>query len=174
MKKVVICEHDGVFKKYLFLVPDDVDVECGDLLLCDTSKGADQVVTAVSPSFEVPDERFESFCASYNTKPNKMKPITGKVTKERFDKEIESDEEDVLSRFEEILHVMHLGVEAFDAFLHIVEGEKEKAAKDERICSIIHELSDDLFALNLSGLPVIAMLNLSVNREEDHCCGDDE
>ena len=43
LKNFVIIKHLQDGGKYLFMVPKKIDLEAGDKVMCDTSRGADQL-----------------------------------------------------------------------------------------------------------------------------------
>ena len=84
---LVLCRHNKNDITRVFSLPDEESVIPMERLLCDTAMGEDQVVTAVSRNFFVPEECLEEFLLWNGTKPEKLKEITGRVDHTYFQKE---------------------------------------------------------------------------------------
>lgn len=90
MKKFVIVKHIQGGGKYLFYVPKDVTLEAGDKVVCDTSRGADQLGVCCCDSFVAEPK---DICPLFGTQPEKMRYVTGIVTYNKFDTTDEEEDE---------------------------------------------------------------------------------
>ena len=90
MKKFVIVKHVQDSGKYLFFVPKKVTLEAGNKVVCDTSRGADQLGICCCDSFMADPE---VVCPLFGTQPGNMKYVTGMVTYDKFDTMFEDEEE---------------------------------------------------------------------------------
>ena len=96
LKKFVIVKHLQDNGKYLFKVPKSILLEAGDKIVCDTSRGNDQLGVCCCDSFTADQEMM---CSLFGTQPGKLKYVTGKVEYEKFAEAIfEEDEEDAENR----------------------------------------------------------------------------
>lgn len=80
-KKFVIVKHIQDNGKFLFFVPDSVDLKAGEKIVCDTSRGADQLGICCCDSFMA---ETDVVCPLFGTHEHCMKYVTGKVTYIRF------------------------------------------------------------------------------------------
>ena len=90
LKKFVIVKHVMDSGKFLFYVPKDVVLEAGNKVVCDTSRGTDQLGVCCCDSF-VADP--EVVCPLFGTQPEKMRYVTGLVSYDKFDTTFEDEEE---------------------------------------------------------------------------------
>jgi len=89
IKKFVIVKHMQDSGKFLFYVPKNVQLEAGEKVICDTSRGSDQLGVCCCDSFLAdPDVVLPLF----GTQPKAMKYVTGKVECMRFDPDDEDEE----------------------------------------------------------------------------------
>ena len=89
LKKFVIVKHIQDNGKYLFYVPKDVTLEAGNKVVCDTSRGTDQLGICCCDSFVAEPE---VVCPLFGTQPEKMRYVTGMVTYDKFDTTDEDEE----------------------------------------------------------------------------------
>jgi len=87
MYNLVLARHHTNDIARVFLLPDGEPVAPMEKLLCNTAQGEDQVVTAISRSFYVPDHAMDEFLKLNGTNRANLKPITGRVEKAYFDKD---------------------------------------------------------------------------------------
>ena len=90
LKNFVIIKHLEDSGKYLFRVPKMIDLEAGEKIVCDTSRGRDQLGVCCCDSFLA---RPETICPLFGVKFENMKFVTGKIEYERF-AEAQEDEDD--------------------------------------------------------------------------------
>lgn len=90
LKKFVIVKHIQDNGKYLFYVPKDVTLKAGNKVVCDTSRGTDQLGVCCCDSFVAEPE---VVCPLFGTHPEKMRYVTGMVTYDKFDTTDEDEEE---------------------------------------------------------------------------------
>lgn len=91
LKNFVIIKHISDNGKYLFKVPKKISLEAGDKVVCDTSRGADQLGVCCCDSFLADPE---TVCPLFGTQPKVLKYVTGKVEYEKFEVAMEEDEEE--------------------------------------------------------------------------------
>lgn len=89
-KKFVIVKHIQDSGKFLFYVPKDVTLKAGNKVVCDTSRGTDQLGVCCCDSFLAEPE---VICPIWGTQPQKMRYVTGIVSYEKFDADDEDEEE---------------------------------------------------------------------------------
>ncbi len=95
-KNMVIVKHLADNGKFLFYVPKAISLEAGDQVVCDTSRGANQLGVCCCDSFMA---KPEVVCPLFGTQPKVMKYVTGKVEFEKF--ELARDEEEYDESLEE-------------------------------------------------------------------------
>lgn len=88
--KVVIIHHQNNRRQFTFRVPESVDIEAGDIVLCDTSMGKGQVGYCITPSYYVPEEKVQDLL---NVSPKNLKPIVGRLTPVMFMYEVPDEKE---------------------------------------------------------------------------------
>lgn len=88
MKKFVIVKHLQDNGKFLFYVPKSVHLHAGDKVVCDTSRGNDQLGVCCCDDFLANPE---IVCPLFGTQPRMMKYVTGTVDYLRFEIEEEED-----------------------------------------------------------------------------------
>ena len=86
-KNMVIVKHIQDNGKFLFYVPKSVSLEAGDRVVCDTSRGGDQLGVCCCDSVL---SKPEVMCPLFGTQESKMKYVKGRV----FFMEFDEDEED--------------------------------------------------------------------------------
>ena len=91
LKNFVIIKHISDNGKYLFKVPKKISLEAGDKVVCDTSRGNDQLGVCCCDSF-LADPKI--VCPLFGTQPKVLKYVTGKVEYEKFEDAMEEDEEE--------------------------------------------------------------------------------
>ena len=91
LKNFVIIKHISDNGKYLFKVPKKISLEAGDKVVCDTSRGNDQLWVCCCDSFLADPE---IVCPLFGTQPKVLKYVTGKVEYEKFEDAMEEDEEE--------------------------------------------------------------------------------
>lgn len=89
LKNYVIIKHIENSGKFLFRVPMGISLEAGEKVVCDTSRGGDQLGVCCCDSFLA---RPEVIMPLFGTQAQKMKFVTGKVEYEKF-AEAQEDEE---------------------------------------------------------------------------------
>ena len=68
---MVVCRHPGDNGKYIFRMPEEVELDAGTLVTVDTSRG-NQPAQCITSSFHAdPDV----ICPLWNTKPTNMKRV---------------------------------------------------------------------------------------------------
>ena len=98
LKNMVIVKHLADNGKFLFYVPKSISLEAGDKVVCDTSRGSDQLGVCCCDSFlGKPDV----VCPLFGTQPKAMKYVTGKVEYEKFEIAREVEEYDESMQAEE-------------------------------------------------------------------------
>ena len=90
LKNYVIIKHLTDSGKYLFRVPNRIDLECGDYVMCDTCRGENQLGVCCCDAFLADPEIVEPL---FGTQSSKMKYVTGKVEVRRFAEAIEEEQE---------------------------------------------------------------------------------
>lgn len=92
LKNYVIIKHFEGNGKFLFRVPKSISLEAGDKVVCDTSRGADQIGICCCDSFLAkPDVIMPLF----GTTEDRMKFVTGRIEYEKFaEAQEEEDAED--------------------------------------------------------------------------------
>ena len=89
LTKFVIVKHIQDNGKYLFKVPKNVTLEAGDKIVCDTSRGNDQLGICCCDSFLADAEMM---CRLFGTQVNKLRWVTGRVEYDKFDPEEDDDD----------------------------------------------------------------------------------
>lgn len=89
MRKFVIIKHLQDNGKYLFQVPKGVDLKAGNTIVCDTSRGVNQLGVCCCDSF-VADETI--VCPLFGTQTPKLRFVTGRVEYAKFNMEDEEDD----------------------------------------------------------------------------------
>lgn len=89
LKNYVIVKHLADNGKYLFRVPKGISLEAGEKVVCDTSRGNDQLGVCCCDSFMA---KPEVVMPLFGTQSNKMKFVTGRVEYDIFT-EAQEDEE---------------------------------------------------------------------------------
>ena len=89
LKNMVIVKHIQDNGKYLFYVPKSICLTAGEKVVCETSRGSDQMGVCCCDSFRADPEMM---CPLFGTQPQKMKYVTGKVEYERFDEALNEEE----------------------------------------------------------------------------------
>lgn len=69
----VICKHMNDSGKYLFAVPEDVTIDAGTIVACDTVRGLSQPAICVTSSFKADPDKI---CPMWGTTKAHMKPVT--------------------------------------------------------------------------------------------------
>lgn len=88
-KNMVIVKHLQDNGKFLFYVPKSISLVAGEKVVCDTSRGKDQLAVCCCDSFSGdPDV----VCPLFGTQPAIMKYITGRVEYERFEEALNEEE----------------------------------------------------------------------------------
>ena len=90
LKNFVIVKHLQDNGKFLFYVPKKISLEAGDNVVCDTSRGPDQLGVCCCDSFLANPE---VVCPLFGTQQKVMKYVKGRVTYSQFDDEDEEEEE---------------------------------------------------------------------------------
>lgn len=75
---LVVVKHPNDSGKYLFRVPEDVTLDAGTLVTCDTARGKNQPAICATSSFQADPELA---CPLWGTTPNNLKRVT-KVLRE--------------------------------------------------------------------------------------------
>ena len=89
LKNMVIVKHLQDNGKFLFYVPKSISLTAGEKVVCDTSRGKDQLAACCCDSFlGDPDV----VCPLFGTQPSIMKYVTGKVEYERFEEALNEEE----------------------------------------------------------------------------------
>lgn len=88
LKNFVIVKHLQDNGKFLFYVPMTIELRAGDKVVCDTSRGNDQLGVCCCDSFTADPE---VVCPLFGTQPRVMKYVTGTIEYLRF--EIEEEKE---------------------------------------------------------------------------------
>lgn len=81
LKNFVIVKHMENSGKFLFRVPKGVSLSAGDKIVCDTSRGNDQLGVCCCDSFLA---RSEVVMPLFGTSEKQMRFVTGKVEYEKF------------------------------------------------------------------------------------------
>lgn len=89
-KKYVIVKHMNNDGRFLFQVPNHEYLDAGDMVICDTSKGKDQMGVCLCDSFLAEPEMI---CRLFGVKPENMRFVTGVVSIRRFEPKADEDEE---------------------------------------------------------------------------------
>ena len=90
LKNYVIIKHFSDNGKFLFRVPKGIDLEAGDTVTCDTSRGGNQLGICCCDTFLANPEVIEPL---FGTQSSKMKFVTGRVEFDKF-AEAKEDEDD--------------------------------------------------------------------------------
>lgn len=91
LKNFVIIKHIQDGGKYLFRVPKGVNLEAGDKIVCDTSRGTDQMGVCCCDSFMADPE---IVCPLFGTQPKNLRYVTGIVDYRKFEYAMEEEEEE--------------------------------------------------------------------------------
>ena len=91
LKNFVIVKHIQDSGKYLFYAPKKYFLQAGDKIVCDTSRGNDQLGVCCCDSFLADPE---VVCPLFGTQPKAMRRVTGKVTYDLFKEAYAEDEEE--------------------------------------------------------------------------------
>lgn len=79
---VVVCVHPNSSGRYLFRVPDAVQLKAGDMVLCNTKHDPMAIAMCITDSFKPANpERISALWGS-NTKG--MRPVIGKLVPEMY------------------------------------------------------------------------------------------
>ena len=89
LKNMVIVKHLQDSGKFLFYVPKGISLSAGDKVVCDTTRGADQLGVCCCDSFLADNE---VVCPLFGTQPNVMKYVTGRVEVARFEEAMNEEE----------------------------------------------------------------------------------
>ena len=89
LKNMVIVKHLQDNGKFLFYVPKSILLTAGDKVVCDTSRGKDQLAVCCCDSFRGDPA---VVCPLFGTYPTNMKYITGRVEYERFGEALNEEE----------------------------------------------------------------------------------
>ena len=98
LKNFVIIKHVTDSGKYLFRVPRGINLEAGEKVVCDTSRGNDQLGVCCCDSFLADPE---AVMPLFGTQNSKMKFVTGKVEYDKFEIAREDEEEEEQSNAED-------------------------------------------------------------------------
>ena len=91
LKNFVIVKHINDNGKYLFRVPNKIDLEAGDKVVCNTARGSDQLGICCCDTFLAePDVIMPLF----GTCEKNMKYVTGKVVYNIFENALEDEEDE--------------------------------------------------------------------------------
>ena len=90
MKQFVIVKHLQDNGKFLFYVSKHITLKAGDKVVCDTSRGNDQIGVCCCDSFMAEPE---VVCPLFGTQPKAMKYVTGTIKIALFDNDEEEDED---------------------------------------------------------------------------------
>ena len=90
-KKLVIIKHVADNGKYLFKVPECVDLKAGSKVVCDTCRGTDQLGVCLCDSFTADAE---VICPLFGTQVKNLRYVTGIVEYDRFSISDEEEEEE--------------------------------------------------------------------------------
>ena len=92
LKNFVIIQHfNSSHELYLFLVPRKISLEAGDKIVCDTSRGPNQLGVCCCDSFM---SKPEIMCPLFSTTPDKLRYVTGKIEYDMFEEAREEEEND--------------------------------------------------------------------------------
>lgn len=72
--KIATVKHPNCDRPFTFRVPENLDLDVGDYVLCKTKKGPSEVAKCITPSFEIMECHLLEF---YNVEPKKLQPIVG-------------------------------------------------------------------------------------------------
>ena len=89
LKNLVIVKHIQDNGKYLFKVPKGISLSAGDKVVCDTSRGTDQLAVCCCDSF-LADEKM--MCQLFGTQVEKMRYVTGRIEVDKFTEALNEEE----------------------------------------------------------------------------------
>ena len=72
--KIVVVKHPNCGTHYVFKVPNGVNLDAGDYILCDTKKRMCEIGRCTTPSFEIIEPQLIEF---YGRTINQLQPIVG-------------------------------------------------------------------------------------------------
>ena len=72
--KIVIVKHPNCGNHYTFKVQDDVKLEAGDFVICQTKSNPKAIGQCITPSFFISEELLQDF---YNVTKSSLKPVVG-------------------------------------------------------------------------------------------------
>ena len=93
LRNFVVVKHIQDSGKYLFYVPKNVSLSAGDKVVCDTSRGNDQLGVCCCDSF-LADPAV--VLPLFGTQEKNMKRVTGYVSYEKFEEAYAEEEYDEL------------------------------------------------------------------------------
>lgn len=89
LKNMVIVKHLQDNGKFLFYVPKGIELTAGGKVVCDTSRGNDQLGVCCCDSFTAdPDV----VCPLFGVSPKGMKYVTGRIEYEKFEEALNEEE----------------------------------------------------------------------------------
>ena len=80
--KVVIVHHQNDARQYAFKVPRTAELNPGDMVLCDTAMGKDQVGYCITPAYIIQTDLVNDLL---HVQPNKMKTVKGRLVPRYYD-----------------------------------------------------------------------------------------
>lgn len=90
LKNFVIVKHLQDSGKYLFQVPKKIALEAGDKVVCDTSRGKDQLGVCCCDTFLADPQ---VVCQLFGTQESQLKYVTGRVEYKLFSDALEEEED---------------------------------------------------------------------------------
>lgn len=89
---VVVVAHQGTSGKYMFKVPDAVQLRAGDIVLCNTKLNPRAIGMCVTDSFVPADPA--SIAKLWGSSVEGMRPVIGKLNPEMYDYEPANEADD--------------------------------------------------------------------------------
>lgn len=82
--RIVIIHHPNDQRHFTFSVPEGINLYPGDIVLCDTSMGKNQVGHCITPSYTMDEAKLPELLGVTKAK---LKPVKGKLVPVMFDEE---------------------------------------------------------------------------------------
>ena len=73
---IVVVKHPNCATQYVFKVPKNVTLDCGDYILCSTKKNPCEIGRCVTPSFEIIEPQLIEL---YGRSVCQLQPVVGKL-----------------------------------------------------------------------------------------------
>lgn len=79
--KIVVVKHQNCNGKFVFKVPDQIDLSVGEYILCNTIRKLGEVGECTTPSFEINERQLREF---YGVGIANLAPVIGRLKPRMF------------------------------------------------------------------------------------------